>query len=249
MGSGKPLPAEVRDNLIPGLRRHPTTIILLAYHDGQPIGIAVCFHGFSTFNARPLINIHDLAILPAHRGRGVGRRLLAAVEHKARQLDCCKITLEVQTNNHKARAVYAAAGFAQTVHEPAAGGALFLSKPLPSVGAPHPSENTDESNSAAGTANSTAGNDRRMLCTYARSGDGHAATPRGSGPGCAYRWLFRSFPLGQLRVRRRGRHDLVGRSAARCGHGRVFGRRRTGNRQASHDPGLDARHGGRRATG
>jgi hypothetical protein len=33
-------------------------------------------------------------------------------------------------NNHKARRVYAAAGFGQAVYQPEAGGALFMSKPL-----------------------------------------------------------------------------------------------------------------------
>src|SRR5262245_62441472 len=80
MGSGKPLSPEVQSKLILGLREHPTTIILLGYDDGEAVGIAVCFRGFSTFTARPLINIHDLAVLPGHRGRGIGRRLLEEVE-------------------------------------------------------------------------------------------------------------------------------------------------------------------------
>ena len=130
MGDGKPLSAEVRRDLIPRLKQHPTTIILLAYHGDKAVGIAVCFLGFSTFVARPLINIHDLAVLPAHRGQGIGQRLLEAVERKARNLGCCKLTLEVQENNHRARQVYEAAGFAQAVYEKAAGGSLFLSKPL-----------------------------------------------------------------------------------------------------------------------
>ena len=130
MGDGKPLSAEVRRALIPGLRQHPTTLIFLAYRGGEPVGVAMCFRGFSTFAARPLINIHDFAVLPAHRGQGIGRRLLEAVERKAREMGCCRLTLEVQENNHGARRVYAAAGFAQAVYQEAAGGALFLSKPL-----------------------------------------------------------------------------------------------------------------------
>jgi GNAT superfamily N-acetyltransferase len=130
MGNGKPLSDEVRGALIPGLRQHPTTVIFLAYQAGQAIGIAVCFRGFSTFAARPLINIHDLAVLPAHRGQGAGRRLLGTVERKARDMGCCKLTLEVQENNHKARQVYEASGFAQSEYVEAAGGGLFLSKPL-----------------------------------------------------------------------------------------------------------------------
>jgi len=130
MGNGKPLAAEVREALIPGLQQHPTTVVFLAYQGGKAVGVTVCFRGFSTFAARPLINIHDLAVLPDCRGQGVGRRLLEAVENKARALGCCKLTLETQENNRRARQIYAAAGFAQAVYEEAAGGSLFFAKPL-----------------------------------------------------------------------------------------------------------------------
>jgi len=130
MGDGKPLAPDVRDALIPGLQQHPTTLIFLAYQGDLAVGIAVCFRGFSTFAARPLINIHDFAVLSAYRGRGVARRLLAAVEDKARALGCCKLTLEVLENNQRARRVYEAAGFTQATYEEAAGGAIFFAKPL-----------------------------------------------------------------------------------------------------------------------
>lgn len=128
MGDGKPLAPEVRNALIPGLRQHPTTLIFLAYQGEAAIGIAVCFLGFSTFAAKPLINIHDLAVLPGYRGLGIGRQLLEAVEQTARAQGCCKLTLEVFEHNHRARRVYAAAGFAQATYQEAAGGALFLAK-------------------------------------------------------------------------------------------------------------------------
>ena len=133
MGNGRPLSAQTRLELIPGLRRVPTAVIFLAYREQSAIGIAVCFRGFSTFAARPLINVHDLAVLPAHRGQGVGRRLLEAVERKARDLRCCKLTLEVAEHNGNARRIYGAAGFAQAVYAPGTGSALFMSKPLEKV--------------------------------------------------------------------------------------------------------------------
>src|SRR5467141_5308529 len=131
MGKGSALAQETLDRLIDGLRRHPTTLIFLAYLQGQEAaGIATCFLGFSTFFARPLLNIHDFAILPRHRGRGLGRHLLRAVEAKALELGCCKITLEVQENNVRARRVYERAGFAQAVYREATGGSLFYAKIL-----------------------------------------------------------------------------------------------------------------------
>jgi len=122
MGNGKPLPAEVRRKLIPGLQQHPTTLVFLAYDASTAIGIAVCFLGFSTFAAQPLINIHDLAVLPSHRGQGIGPRLLQEVAQKARAMGCCKLTLEVREDNHRARQIYEAMGFA--------GNSMFLSKAL-----------------------------------------------------------------------------------------------------------------------
>lgn len=130
MGNHAPLSEEVRNRLIPGLRAHPARHIFLAYRNEAPIGIAVCFLGFSTFNARPLINIHDLAVLPEYRGQGVGRALLAAVEQKARELGCCKLTLEVQEYNRRARGLYEAFGFVQACVDDPAGGALFFTKPV-----------------------------------------------------------------------------------------------------------------------
>lgn len=128
MGGGGPLSQETLDRLVPALRETPATLILLAYVDGNAVGIATCFQGFSTFAARPLLNVHDLAVLPEHRGRGVGRALLTAVEHAARVRGCCKITLEVLEKN-PARRLYEDAGFGPTV-DPGSGTLLFYSKTL-----------------------------------------------------------------------------------------------------------------------
>lgn len=130
MGGAQRLPQDVVERLIPGLQRHPTTLVFLAYLDGAPVGIATCFSGFSTFSARSVINIHDLAVLPEHRSRGIGRALLQAVERTARESGCAKVTLEVQEKNTRARHVYEAAGFAQASCGDDNGGALFYAKAL-----------------------------------------------------------------------------------------------------------------------
>ena len=128
MGNGKPLPVSVRRTLIPALQQHPTSLIFLAYIDGKAIGIATCFLGFSTFTAKQLIHIDDLAVLPEYRNQGVGRNLLAEIERKAREMDCCKLTLQVQEKNYNARRVYEAAGFAQAEYVKAAGACLSFTK-------------------------------------------------------------------------------------------------------------------------
>jgi GNAT superfamily N-acetyltransferase len=130
MGNGAPLSADARRQLIPGLREHPTTLVFLAFSNDVATGLAVCFRGFSTFAAKPLINIHDLVVLSPHRGQGIGRRLLESIAEKGRRLGCCKLTLEVLENNKRARRLYESAGFAQATYQPEAGGALFMSKVL-----------------------------------------------------------------------------------------------------------------------
>jgi len=110
-GGGDPLSAAVRRDLVDRLRRHPGAIVLFGLLGEQPVGLATCLLGFSTFYARPLINIHDLVVAEEARGRGVGQALLAAVEDEARRRNCCKITLEVDQDNHAARRLYQMHGF------------------------------------------------------------------------------------------------------------------------------------------
>ena len=127
MGDGKPLAAEVRASLIDALRKHPTTIVFLAFEAGAPVGVAVCFRAFSTFAAKPIINMHDLHVLPSHQRRGIAQALIRAVENKARAIGAGKLSLEVLENNNRARKTYAAAGFSSNSDE---GPTLYLTKKL-----------------------------------------------------------------------------------------------------------------------
>ena len=108
----------------------PGTHVFIARCAGAPAGLAICFEGYSTFAGAPLLNIHDFAVVPARRGQGVGRALLAAVETAAQALGCCKITLEVLSGNGPAQALYVSAGFAPYALDPAIGHALLMQKPL-----------------------------------------------------------------------------------------------------------------------
>jgi len=125
-GDGQALSAEARANLIPGLMRHGGARVFLAYEGVRPAGVAICLLGFSTFRARPLINIHDIAVHPDFRGKGMGQALLAAVEEYASEHGCGKVTLEVRSDNHRAMAAYRKAGFESTEPE-----TWFWAKKLP----------------------------------------------------------------------------------------------------------------------
>lgn len=129
MGGGEPLRDDVKARLASDLAANPQAFSLLVRIGGRAVGLANCFMGYSTFAAAPLVNIHDLAVLPEARGAGIGKALLAAVEAEALKRGACKITLEVLSGN-PARHLYAREGFGDYQLDPATGHALFWQKRL-----------------------------------------------------------------------------------------------------------------------
>ncbi len=125
-GQGAPLSAYARAALAPGLHAHPAAFALLAWQSGVAVGAAVCVWGFSTFTGCPSLNVHDLAVLPEQRGRGVGRLLLEEIERRARARGSSKLTLEVHATNEGAIRLYQRFGFG-----PWDAPTLFVTKPLP----------------------------------------------------------------------------------------------------------------------
>lgn len=111
MGGAEPLSDRELHNLVDGLKKMDHALTFLAYAGGDPAGIANCFRGFSTFEASPIINIHDFAVLSEYRRQGVGRQLLEAIQRKARNMKCCRLTLEVRSDNIAAQQLYKQFGF------------------------------------------------------------------------------------------------------------------------------------------
>lgn len=130
MGGGHPLGDHVRAKLLAGLAATPHAFSLIARRDDTAVGLANCLLGYSTFAAAPLVNIHDMAVLTSHRGSGIGRALLQAVEAEALKRGACKVTLEVLSGNAAARHLYADCGYGDYQLDPAAGTALFWQKSL-----------------------------------------------------------------------------------------------------------------------
>lgn len=128
MGGGRSLSQEVKDVLLARLREQAGCRVFLAHENRSAVGLAICFTSFSTFQAQPLLNIHDLAVHASARGRGIGKSLLAAVEAEARAMGCCKLTLEVRGDNDNARRLYDKFGF--DAGGPEGSAMLFLSKKL-----------------------------------------------------------------------------------------------------------------------
>jgi len=110
MGGGKPLSNHVKANMVAGMQATPGTLVIIAEHESTPVGLANCFTAYSTFRAKPLINIHDLCVHHNWRGKGVGSILLDAVADEARLRGCCKVTLEVREDN-PARRLYERNGY------------------------------------------------------------------------------------------------------------------------------------------
>ena len=76
------------------------------------------------------MDLHHLFVHADYRGDGIGKALLAGVEQLARELDCCKLTLEVLEGNKVAQAAYKASGFEGYELNPQVGRALFWQKKL-----------------------------------------------------------------------------------------------------------------------
>lgn len=130
MGGGKALDAAVVKNIVKALSRLPYAFSLIAYHEGKPVGLVNCFESFSTFAGKPLINIHDFFILKSYRGHGISQTMLGKVEEIAKSKDCCKITLEVLSQNVVAKSSYQKFGFCDYELDSKFGNALFWQKKL-----------------------------------------------------------------------------------------------------------------------
>ncbi|MFT6190038.1 MAG: ribosomal protein S18 acetylase RimI-like enzyme [Oleispira sp.] len=130
MGGGAALPDSVKTALVSSMANVPGAFSVLALIGGKPAGLINCFMGFSTFKAKPLINIHDVIVLSEYRGRKLSQLMLEKVEAVARERGCCKLTLEVLQGNKIAQNAYLKFGFGGYELDPEMGGASFWQKAL-----------------------------------------------------------------------------------------------------------------------
>lgn len=134
MGGAEPLSAFAKANLIAALAARPQAFSVLAFDDvdrvggGLAVGLVNCIEGFSTFACQPLVNVHDVAVLPAYRGQRVAEQMLALAEKIARERGACKLTLEVLPGNAGAIKLYSRIGFGNYQLDPAMGHAQFMQK-------------------------------------------------------------------------------------------------------------------------
>lgn len=108
---------------------HPAAEVMIADTRGEAVGFALFFSTFSTFLTRPGIWLEDLFVVPDHRGRGVGRALLAAVAHRARERGCGRLEWAVLDWNSRAIEFYTGLGAACSRTGPSAGWRASRSPP------------------------------------------------------------------------------------------------------------------------
>ncbi len=130
MGGGQDLTQDVKAKLPQALVSRDHIVTFIAYSDDKAAGLITCIEGFSTFSCQPLLNIHDVIVVPEFRGQDIAGRLLFAAEAEAKKRGCCKLTLEVLEGNEPAQKAYRNSGFAPYQLDEAMGKAEFWEKKL-----------------------------------------------------------------------------------------------------------------------
>jgi len=131
MGGTEALSDFTKQNVVACLAARPQAFSVLAFEGAEEkvaVGLVNCIEGFSTFACQPLVNVHDVVVLPAYRGQRVAERMFDVVKTLAQERGACKLTLEVLSGNTGALRLYKRLGFTQYELDPAAGTAQFLQK-------------------------------------------------------------------------------------------------------------------------
>jgi len=115
MGNNRPMPKELGPQIISGLKQHSGFLGFFVMAIEQFAGLANCNINFSTFQAQPLINIHDFIVAPECRNIGVGHFLLRGIINYATQNGYCRVNLEVREDNLTAKSLYKKMGFTDCV--------------------------------------------------------------------------------------------------------------------------------------
>jgi GNAT superfamily N-acetyltransferase len=84
----------------------PYAEAIIAYDNDRPVGYAIYFFTYSSFQGLPGLYLEDLFVLPDARGSGIGRRLLAWLAKLAVERGCCRIEWAVLNWNEPAIKFY-----------------------------------------------------------------------------------------------------------------------------------------------
>ena len=78
---------------------------------GEVVGMALWFLNFSTWRGTHGIYLEDLYVQPAHRGTGLGRRILARLDQIALEHGCRAVRLDTSDYLTPAVGLYRSAGY------------------------------------------------------------------------------------------------------------------------------------------
>lgn len=79
---------------------------IVACLDAEVVGLAHHVIHPHTWGTGDVCYLEDLVVHPAHRGQGVGRRLIEALTFRARELGCESVYWTTQEHNTTARHLY-----------------------------------------------------------------------------------------------------------------------------------------------
>lgn len=88
----------------------PAAEALIAAVDGEPVGLALFFHNFSTWTGWRGLYLEDLYVTPEARGSGVGKALLKRLAQIAVERGCQRFEWAVLDWNTPAQDFYKAMG-------------------------------------------------------------------------------------------------------------------------------------------
>jgi GNAT superfamily N-acetyltransferase len=77
---------------------------------GTPIGFAVWFYDFSTFQGKPGLYLEDIFVEPEHRGLGIGKHLFRLLARRALAEGCTRMNWSVLDWNAPSIAFYRSLG-------------------------------------------------------------------------------------------------------------------------------------------
>ncbi|MFT4033008.1 MAG: GNAT family N-acetyltransferase [Siphonobacter sp.] len=77
-----------------GFGEHPLYGTIIAEVDGEVVGMSLYYYRYSTWKGKRLY-LEDLIVKEAHRGSGLGKKLLDATVEEARRTECSGLMWQV----------------------------------------------------------------------------------------------------------------------------------------------------------
>ena len=113
MGNNAPTDESLAPQIIAGLQSYPGYLGFFVLSGDQFAGLSNCNQNFSTFKAKPILNIHDFIVAPEFRTIGAGHFLMRGILNYASKNGYCRVNLEVREDNHAAKSLYQKMGFSE----------------------------------------------------------------------------------------------------------------------------------------